>query len=138
MIAVMRGFITALRTLPPVWQIWVLLLFVVNAVAPLAFLGTIEAKVAIVAVMLGGAIMMVLFRYLGFVRLMGLGHIIPWTPLVIWLWTRLPPTGAAGAFGKWMILVIVVNSLSLVVDYVDVVRYIAGDRKPTMTMADVT
>ena len=34
----------------------------------------------------------------------------------------------SSAFGLWLVGVIVVNSISLVIDAVDVVRYVNGDR----------
>lgn len=137
LLAIHRGFIAGLRMLHPGWQIWVLLLLLVNLVAPLAFLETIEARVVLVVFLCAAMLQMTMFARLGFVRLLGLGHIVAWLPMVIWLWARLPPTGAAGALGKWMVLVIAIDALSLVIDFADVVRYVAGDRQPTVTLADV-
>ncbi len=36
------------------------------------------------------------------------------------------------AFGIWIRVLIVLNSVSLVIDAVDVIRYIAGDREETV------
>ena len=137
LLAIHKGFTSGLRKLHPLWQVWVLMLLLVNGIAPLAFLETIEAKVVLVTFLFAAIVQMTMFRIFGFVRLLGLGHILPWAPMVVWLWTRLPPTGAAGAFGKWLLLVIALDTLSLVIDFVDVVRYIAGDRTPSVTVADV-
>ena len=82
--------------------------------------------------MIGGTLMSLLTARFGFTRILGLGHIL-WIPLVGWLAFRLGQIPADDAFGLWIRGVIVVNSLSLVIDGVDVVRYAAGDRKEMVT-----
>ncbi|MFQ5757910.1 MAG: hypothetical protein ACE5H7_17695, partial [Acidiferrobacterales bacterium] len=61
----------------------------------------------------------------------GLGHIL-WIPLLYFLWMRLEQNPADDFFGLWIRVVMVLNALSLVIDVVDVVRYIAGDRAETV------
>jgi hypothetical protein len=79
-------------------------------------------------------IMTGIYYRLGFVRILGLGHVL-WIPMAIWLWTRLDQTPPrTSTFKYWMLIVIVMNTLSLVMDAVDVVRYIKGDRKPYYTL----
>ena len=66
---------------------------------------------------------------LGFVRLLGIGHIF-WIPLVIWLGLRLDSAGLNDAFGFWLASVLALNSVSLVIDATDVTRFILGERSP--------
>ena len=127
----MQGFIKfnkgILRMSGPV-KVWLLLLVAANAVAPLFFLERVEAQVVLVAMMIGATLMSLLTARFGFTRILGLGHIL-WIPLVGWLAFRLGQIPADDAFGLWVRGVIAVNALSLVIDGVDVVRYVAGDRK---------
>jgi hypothetical protein len=59
---------------------------------------------------------------------LGLGHIL-WIPLVGWLALRLGQIPADDAFGMWIRGVMLLNTVSLVIDTADVVRFVTGDRK---------
>ncbi len=74
------------------------------------------------------ALMVALTAYSGFSRLLGLGHIL-WFPLFYFLWTRLDLNPADSPLGLWMRSVMVLNAVSLVIDTVDVGRYLAGDHR---------
>jgi uncharacterized membrane protein len=83
--------------------------------------------------MFGLMIMTAIFGAKGFVRLLGIGH-IAWVPMIPWLWTRLDFTSFGSFFGYWLIAVIVLDSLSLIFDAVDILRYIRGERMPHLTL----
>ena len=127
----MQGFIKfnkgVLRMSWPV-KVWLLLLVAANAVAPLFFLQRIEAQMVLGAMFIGATLMSLLTARFGFTRILGLGHIL-WIPLVGWLAFRLGQIPADDAFGMWIRGVMLLNTVSLVIDGVDVVRYAAGDRK---------
>ena len=74
-------------------------------------------------------IALILVKLQGFTRLLGLMHFF-WIPLLIYFWTLLPEIPANGFLGIWIRSVICLNGISLVIDTVDVIRYIAGDRAP--------
>ncbi len=78
--------------------------------------------------------MTAIFAVKGFVRLLGIGHIF-WVPMVPWLWTRLDQVEPESLIGYWIIAVVALNSISLIIDAIDVVRYVAGDREPYVTVA---
>ena len=127
----MKGFIKfnkgILRMSLPV-KIWLLLLVAVNGVAPLFFLDRVEAQAMFAAMMIGAMLMSLLTARFGFTRILGLGHIL-WIPLLGWLAFRLGQSSADDVFGLWVRGVMVVNTLSLVLDAADVIRYAAGNRK---------
>ena len=50
--------------------------------------------------------------------------------LVAWLWTRLDVAPAGSLFRYWLLATIVLVSLSLLIDAVDVTRYQRGEREP--------
>lgn len=64
----------------------------------------------------------------GFTRILGLGR-LPWLPLLVWLAFRLENIPAEDVFGLWIRGVMLINSVSLLLDGADVVRYASGDRK---------
>ena len=135
MIKVLIGFNKSILAMAKPWQVWMGFLVSVNLVLPLFFLGKLEAMVVLVGVIASMFIMMTLFARFGFVRLLGLGH-IPWLFTVPWLWLQLGQTVDSGPFYYWLLAVVVLVSISLVIDTVDVARYWMGERQPTIT-ADI-
>ncbi len=117
--------------MPPHWQLWLGMLIGANLVAPLFFLGHLEAQVTIAALLISMTIMTVLTARFGFSRILGLGH-IAWLPLLAFLVSRATQIPATDAFGLWLRAVIVLDAISLVIDGVDVVRFLRGDRAETV------
>ncbi len=88
-----------------------------------------EGMVMLVAAAISSAFMDYLFAEYGYVRLLGLAHVIFWTPAVLWLASRLK-TGAIPLrtiFGAYIALLVAANATSLVIDFADVARYLLGD-----------
>jgi len=113
------------------WRIWVGLLVALNLIAPLAFLGRPDALWTLAAIGAAAVSMVALTQAQGFIRLLGLGHIW-WVPLIWYLVSR-SALSDPGLNRDWFVLwrdaVVAANSLSLVIDASDVVRYLAGDRR---------
>lgn len=110
----------------PLWlQAWVYWMMLINTAAFL-FLRTTEGKAVAVAWVGNIITMSALYEIVGYVRLLGLSHVIWWTPLVIFLFLRRGqfPNGKTAA---WLWILLLTNSASLVIDYVDVARYFMGD-----------
>ncbi len=131
----MIGFSKGLMSMPMPWPLWIGLLVVVNVAGPIYFFEALEAKVVLAAFLASAASMRAIFAVKGFVRLLGIGHIF-WVPMVPWLWNRLDQVGPGDLLGYWMIAVVAVNGIALIIDAIDVLRYVRGDRKPTVTVAD--
>ncbi len=113
--------------LPIGWRIWVLWLMVVNSVA-FFYLARPQARI-IAVVWVGNVItMMGMYWIYGYVRLLGLSHVLWWTPLFIWLVPQLIRQRPGGAFGLWLIVLTASDLASLAIDYVDVIRYLLGAR----------
>ena len=107
MFRVMTGFFKAVATVLPIpWLIWLAMLVLVNAVAPLFFIEHREAQAVFGATMLAALIQMVVFKAKGYVRLLGIGH-LPWVPVVLWLASRTSAIGTDTLFGQWILAVIV-------------------------------
>ena len=126
-------FNRGLLAMPLPWRLWLLLLLTLNLIAPLAYIERLEAQATLAALLVSMALMTGLTDLSGFSRLVGLGHIV-WVPLLLFLWTRLWEIPAADAFGLWVRAVIAINATSLVIDAVDVIRFVAGERAETVNL----
>ena len=124
-------FNKGIMKMPIQWQAWLALLMTVNAVIPLFYLNRIEAQVVLATILASMILMTAVTALTGFTRLLGLGHIL-WIPLLYFLWTRLEQNPADIFFGLWIQVLMILNAMSLVIDAIDVGRYIAGDRTETV------
>ena len=127
----MDGFLEfnrGLMQMPIHWQLWMMLLIAVNLVIPLFFLRHIEARYALGAVILSMVLFSLLTAQFGFTRILGLGH-LPWVPLLLYLWKRLDRIPSGDLFGIWIRTLIGLNAISLLIDAVDVTRYVLGERR---------
>jgi hypothetical protein len=112
----------------PLWlQAWVGWLMVAN-LASLAFWKQREARVVFWIFLANVIFMSVLCEINGYNRLLGLSHVVFWTPLLVYLIRRLPRMDRASSFGQWIVILILTDTASLLIDYADVTRYILGDR----------
>ena len=130
----MRTFINfnkGMMKMPVHWRLWLMLLVTLNVVVPLFYLNRLEAQVVVGAILLSMLLMTILTGLSGFTRLLGLGHIL-WIPMLYFLWTRLGQIPGDDFFGIWLRALMMLNAISLVIDTIDVARYIAGDREETV------
>lgn len=110
------------------WNLWMGILILANIGGGLFFIRTMEGQLALACMMVSFLIMWGIYVRKGFVRLLGLGHLIAWIPQMVFYIQMVDK--AAGVFQYWIISVLVVNGISLLIDFVDVVRYSLGDRRP--------
>jgi hypothetical protein len=132
MIKAFIGFNKSILAIAKPWQLWMVFLVSANMVLPWFFLGRPEALTTLVAAIIGTTIMTALYSRYGFVKLLGLGH-FPWLFTVPWLCLRLSQTTESGPFYYWLLAVTVLNSVSLIIDTVDIIRYWMGDRQPIVS-----
>ena len=120
-------FNKGLLNLPLRVKLWMGLMVIFNMIIPLFFLDRLEAQVVLAAIVASMMLMTFITGLTGFTRLLGLGHIF-WVPLLYFLWMSLDQIPADGVFGLWVRALMVINAISLVIDVVDVFRYLAGER----------
>jgi hypothetical protein len=118
--------------LPNPVRLWLLLLMAVNLVAPAIYLQRSEAQVVLLTFIASFVLMVLITGVSGFTRLLGLGHVF-WIPLVFFLIGRLDLVPAGGPYRVWIVSVIVLNSTSLVLDFVDVLRFSRGERSEVVS-----
>ncbi len=119
------AFPRAMLTMPKTWQAWIGLMLLLNAVVPLVYFGHTEGKVVFAVFVVSAVLMMAIHYAMGFVRLIGAGHFV-WFPLIAWLVPRLD--NVDDTVRLWLIALIAVNGISLIIDVIDVVRYLRGER----------
>lgn len=130
----MIRFLSTMMLMPKPWLTWLGLLVFINTLIPIYFINTLEAKVVLIATICSITIMTAVFSAKGFVRLLGIGH-IAWVPMIPWLFTRLEKISFDNHFGYWLLAIIIMNSLALIIDAIDVTRYIRGERRPYLTLS---
>jgi len=112
----------------PLWlQLWVGWLVVANLSAVIFLVKSVEARWVLGLFIVNALFMEWLYTQVGYVRLLGLSHVIFWTPLLIYLWKRRKFTYLSTWTGKYLYLVFITDGISLVIDYIDVARYLLGD-----------
>jgi hypothetical protein len=109
------------------------LLVALNMIAPIFYIETLKAKAILISTLAWAGLMKLLFYKYGFVRLLGVGHIF-WVTVVIWLGSRLSEFSFESSFEICILSILVLNSLSLILDAMDVVGYINGDLQPMVTI----
>jgi hypothetical protein len=125
----------AMATEPSWIRAWIQVLIVVNLAAVLFIVGRDEGRwrvraepVAIIAGFFAAAIAMnQLYESVGYVRLLGLAHVIFWGPVWVFLLLRRERYPMRSLFGGYVHLYLLIAGISLVIDVLDVVRYALGD-----------
>lgn len=120
----------------PLWlQSWLFVLVATHAVALLFVVGRergrwrvrLEPIAILVSFLAAGAFMNWLYAQVGYVRLLGLAHLLFWGPVWVWILLRRREVGSGSLFGKYLVVYLVIAGISLAIDAVDVVRHLLGD-----------
>ncbi len=119
--------------LPIYVRLWLLLLVSANFIVPIIYFQQSEARIILITFFASFLLMVLITGTSGFTRLVGLGHIF-WVPLVLFLVSRLDSIPATDAYGIWIRSVIALNTISLVLDAVDVVRFARGERSEIVSV----
>lgn len=104
------------------------IMVIVNLVMPFFFLKESIAIVTIVAVIFGGAIGEAITRTHGFTKLLSVMH-GPWIPVFVLQLLVLIKDNPQGNFKTWLLASTVITGTSLIIDVIDLIKYIKGDRK---------
>lgn len=120
----------------PMWlQAWVMTMVLVHLLALLFVVGReqqqwrfrVEPLAILLSFVVAAVIMSWMYQRVGYVRLLGLAHLVAWGPVYAWILLSRQHFPLATLYGKYIHLYLLVAGLSLVVDAVDVIRYLAGD-----------
>ncbi|MEZ5559970.1 MAG: hypothetical protein R3E86_15670 [Pseudomonadales bacterium] len=121
--------------LQPAWlQAWIMVL-VLTHLAALAFVvGRVDARwqvrvepfVIIGSFLVAAVFMSWLYERVGYVRLLGLAHVLFWTPAWVWIWRRRRRVPAKSVYGWYLVAYLAIAGTSLIVDVIDLCRYVLG------------
>jgi hypothetical protein len=120
----------------PFWlKSWLFVLVGVHFASLLFFVHRADARwklrpepIAVFAsFLLAGLLMNWIYAQVGYVRLLGLAHLVAWTPAYVWVLTRRRAIGSDSWFGRWVHAYLAVAGISLAIDAIDVVRHLLGD-----------
>ena len=113
-----RFFVELVRQ--PVWiPIWVFYLMIIN-LASVGFWHEPLAKLIFITFMISAMLMMGLYSRFGFVKILGLGHIV-WVPLLVYVLKELP--AVEGSFKSYLVVLSISIAISLAFDITDVWKY---------------
>ena len=126
----MQEFFEHINSAPIHWNIWMNLMGFMNFGAIIFALKDTRARVVVLAMIANIIFMVLLYNQFGYTRILGLSHIIFWTPLLAYLWKQRRAYPDHLWANRWMWGIMIINGLSLLVDYTDVIRYLLGDRAP--------
>jgi len=114
--------------LQPLWlQIWLIALVGINFAAILFVLKDWRPRIIVLAFVLVALMMGPMFAKFGYTRILGLVHVIVWTPLMAYLWKTRNNYPAHIWTNRYVYVFMLIVGMSLVIDYVDVIRYLLGD-----------
>lgn len=123
--------------LQPDWvMMWVYVLVAGAFIAPVVLLIWKASRkagiITLVASLLAGFGVQMMFDAMGYVKLLGLPHLILWVPIVVFLMAQ----QARGDMPNWPRRIIwfitAIICISLVFDFIDVVRWILGESAPSV------
>ncbi len=121
--------------LQPAWVgIWMKILLVCAFILPFALFIWKQSRKAglftVVASIAAGFATTKLYDAVGYVKLLGLPHIVFWTPLAIFLVLQLRREDLPKPPRYIMMVIVGAIAISLAFDYTDLIRYLAGERTP--------
>ena len=113
------------RPVPRLWCVW---LVGVNA-ACLLFVAHIEAQVVLALTVIAVSGQTLIYQRTGFTRILGTTHVL-WIPMFAWMATRIDVIANEPSLANWLVLLFVTNLGSMVVDTIDAIRFLRGERVP--------
>lgn len=119
----------------PGWvQVWLVWLMIVLIAAPLILLlSPTTRRVAIWTIISHIPVFIavpMMYQEMGYVRLLGLPHLIFWFPLLILLIRRMQAGGIPAPFRQVLWVFIATLTICLLFDASDTIRYLLGERAP--------
>jgi hypothetical protein len=113
------------RPIPRLWGVWL----VGVTFGCFLFINHIEAQVVLAVTGIAVLAQTLIYQRIGFTRILGATHIL-WVPMFGWLETRIDTIAREPGLAFWLLLLLVTNSVSAVIDTTDAIRFIRGERAP--------
>ncbi len=113
------------RAVPRLWCVW---LVGVNA-ACLLYITHVEAQAVLLVTAIAVSAQALIYGRIGFTRILGAVHLM-WVPMFAWFATRAGSIASDPGLAHWIVLLFATNTVSLIVDAVDSIRFLRGERAP--------
>lgn len=127
-------FEEAIATQPAWLGYWLNGLLIGAFVLPVTLLIWRQSRLAGIVTLLASGISAVLVTWIygqmGYVKLLGLPHILFWTPVAIYLLGQIRRPEMPVWPARIMVVILATITISLIFDYVDVARYLLGETTP--------
>ena len=119
----------------PSWISWWLNIMLVGIfIVPLALLIWRSTRILAIALLIAGVLSAVAVGYIynnfGYIKLLGVPHIILYTPLVLFMFRSIKSDDVPVWPRRLMMVALATILISLAFDYTDAIRYILGERTP--------
>lgn len=98
-----------------------------NGIIPLFFLRQSVARWVLASFLIGVLLMSWLTKQFDFTRILGVAH-IAWIPGYVMTWLAVGQYPAGSAISIWLWVLLVINSITLLFDIWDVIRWLRGER----------
>lgn len=131
--------LVAAVALEPEWLRWWFRAMLASQLAAIFFIvtrhdGRWRARPESIAILVSfvavGVMMNWMYAKVGYVRLLGLPHLIFWTPVFLWIWGKFRRDAYCGPFKYYAFFYLIIVGTSLVIDTSDLIRYLLGDHQP--------
>lgn len=113
------------RPIPRIWNVW---LVGVNLLC-LYFIAHLEAQIVFATTLVAVVAQALIYQRIGFTRLLGIAH-VSWIPMFAWMASRIDTIAAQPQLQSWLIVLAATNAVSLILDSIDVFRFVRGERAP--------
>ena len=132
----MEAFNADILLLPNWVQIWMNILGPVVIGSGLVLLFNAQTRLIGIFTLLGMVLsvvtMLLIHGQLGMVKLLGIGHVLFWTPVVVLIWRKLKTINPPVFFKAVLWILMLTMAAALVFDYYDVISWIFGNRAPVV------
>ena len=113
----------------PLWVVvWIGIMIGVHVAAIPFAIKDWRPRIMVIVMAINMVFMSALFSRYGYTRILGLSHVILWTPLLAFLWKTRHHNPERVWTVRLVKLAMVIIFISLLVDYADLIRYVMGDR----------
>ena len=133
------NFINDVLAQPVAVQLWVVWMIAALFVVPGLLLryepSRREGKVMLASSIVLAVLMLLWHAQVGYTRIVALPHILIWTPLLVYLYSRRTNLASPPRVRRMTTILVLTIVVSLAFDCTDVIRYLLGERAPRVPVA---
>lgn len=136
---IVTNFISDVLAQPVAIQLWVVWMIAAIFVVPALLLKyesvRCEGKVILASSIVLAVLMLLWYSQVGYTRILALPHILIWTPLLVYLYSRRTNLSSPSQVRRMTTVLVLTIVVSLVFDITDVIRYVLCERESRVPVA---